>query len=183
MLLLSAIYVVFQRVHRFPATRLFKHLQRLSAIYMAFSHGRNDAQKPMGVLTMALAVYFGWTTVEVPLWVIVSVAFVAGLGVAAGGWRIIRTLGMRVTGLTPEQGFAAETAAASVLQLASELGIPVSTTHTITSAIVGVGTLRGHKSVRWDVVSEIGTSWILTLPATITFGYLYAAALRALFGA
>lgn len=182
MLLLSAIYVVFQRVHRSPATRLFKHLQRLSAIYMAFSHGRNDAQKPMGVLTMALAVYFGWTTVEVPLWVIVSVAFVAGLGVAAGGWRIIRTLGMRVTGLTPEQGFAAETAAASVLQLASELGIPVSTTHTITSAIVGVGTLRGHKSVRWDVVSEIGTSWILTLPATITFGYLYAAALRALFG-
>jgi PiT family inorganic phosphate transporter len=136
----------------------------------------------MGVLTLALAVYFGWTTVEVPLWVILSVAAVAALGVAAGGWRIIRTLGMRMTGLTPVQGFSAETAAASVLQLASEQGIPVSTTHTITAAIVGVGTVHGRRSVRWVVVGEIVQSWLLTLPATILFGYLFAAAVHALIG-
>lgn len=181
MLLLLAVYRLFQGVPRSQATPLFRNLQRLSSIYMAFSHGRNDAQKPMGVLTIALAVYFGWTIIEVPIWVILSVALVAGVGVAAGGWRIIRTLGMGVTTLSTEQGFAAETAAASVLQLASQLGLPVSTTHTITSAIVGAGTARGHKRVRWVVVGEIVQSWVMTLPATMLFGYLFALALRALF--
>jgi inorganic phosphate transporter, PiT family len=180
--LLTIVYYFAQGTPRARARRTFELLQRLSAIYMAFSHGRNDAQKPMGVLTLALAVYFGWTTVEVPLWVIVSVALVAGLGVAAGGWRIIRTLGMRMTGLTPVQGFAAETAAATVLQLASEGGIPVSTTHTITSAIVGVGSLHGKRNVRWVVVAEIVQSWLLTLPATIVFGYLFASGVRLLVG-
>lgn len=182
MVLLAIVYWVTQGLPRGRGVLLFLNLQRLSSIYMAFSHGRNDAQKPMGVLTMALAIYYGWTTIEVPLWVIVSVAAMAGLGVAAGGWRIIRTLGTRLTRLAPEQGFAAETAAASALQLASEMGIPVSTTHTITSAIVGAGTLRGWKAVRWEVVGEIAMSWALTLPATILFGYLAAAVLRALFG-
>ncbi|HEV2124080.1 MAG TPA: inorganic phosphate transporter [Chloroflexota bacterium] len=161
---------------------LFQRAQQVSAMFMAFSHGRNDAQKPMGVLTMALAVYFGWETVSVPLWVIVSVALVAALGVAAGGWRIIQTLGERMARLTPEQGFSAEVSAATVLQVASEFGIPVSTTHTITSAIVGAGTLRGWKRVRWTVVAEIIQSWVLTLPATILFGYLVALAVRALIG-
>ena len=174
MLLLSAIYYLFRRVPRSRGHPLFRHLQQLSAIYMAFSHGRNDAQKPMGVLTIALATYYGWTVLEVPLWVIVSVALVAGLGVAVGGWRIIRTLGMRVTGLNPIQGFAAETSAATVLQVASQFGIPVSTTHTITSAIVGAGTAHGRKAVRWGVVGEIAISWMLTLPATILLGYLFA---------
>jgi inorganic phosphate transporter, PiT family len=182
MLVLGLIYRFFFRVRRRTTTPLFRNLQRLSAIAMAFSHGRNDAQKPMGVLAMAIAVHYGSSELEVPLWVIVSVAAAAGLGVASGGWRIIRTLGMRVTGLTTEQGFAAEASAASVLQLASELGIPVSTTHAITSAVVGAGTLRGRKAVRWDVVGEIATSWVLTLPATILFGYLYAALLAALLG-
>ena len=181
-ILLTAVYYAAQGVPRSRATWVFALLQRLSTVYMAFSHGRNDAQKPMGVLTLALAVYFGWTTVEVPLWVILSVAAVAAVGVAAGGWRIIRTLGMRMTGLTPVQGFAAETAAASVLQLATEQGIPVSTTHTITSAIVGVGTVHGRRSVRWVVVGEIVQSWLLTLPMTILFGYLFAAAVHALIG-
>jgi inorganic phosphate transporter, PiT family len=182
MLLLGLVYRGFFRVRRKTTTPLFKNLQRLSAIYMAFSHGRNDAQKPMGVLAMAIAVHYGTSTLEVPLWVIVSIAVAAGLGVATGGWRIIRTLGMRITGLTTEQGFAAEASAASVLQLASELGIPVSTTHAITSAVVGAGTLRGRKGVRWDVVGEIATSWVLTLPATILFGFIYAAAIAALLG-
>jgi PiT family inorganic phosphate transporter len=149
---------------------------------MAFSHGRNDAQKPMGILAMALASYYGWQTLEVPWWVIVSVALVASLGVTTGGWRIIRTLGMRVTGLSTAQGFAAEASAASVLQLASAFGIPVSTTHAITSAIVGAGTLHGRKQVRWQIVGEIVVSWVVTLPATILFSYAFAAALSALAG-
>jgi PiT family inorganic phosphate transporter len=183
LLLLSAIYYLFRRVPRSRGHPLFRQLQRLSAIYMAFSHGRNDAQKPMGVLTIALATHFGWTSLEVPLWVIVSVAAVAGPGVAAGGWRIIRTVGMRMTVLNPIQGFAAEVSAASALQVASELGIPVSTTHTITAAIVGAGTVHGRKAVRWGVVGDIALSWVLTLPATILFGYLAGSALRTLGGA
>lgn len=171
MLLLAVIHRIGVHLTRARATPVFLNLQRVSSMYMAFSHGRNDAQKPMGVLTLALAVQFHWTEVAVPLWVIVSVAAVAGLGVAAGGWRIIRTLAMRVTGLGVEQGFAAETSAATVLQLASELGVPVSTTHAITSAIVGAGTLRGRKAVRWDLVGEIALSWMLTLPVTALLGY------------
>jgi PiT family inorganic phosphate transporter len=135
----------------------------------------------MGILVLAIGISFGPTD-GVPLWVILSVGAIAGLGVAAGGWRIIRTLGLRVTGLTPEQGFAAETAAASVLQLASEAGIPVSTTHTITSAIVGVGALRNWRAIRWTLVGEIALSWLLTLPATILFGFGFALLARALFG-
>jgi PiT family inorganic phosphate transporter len=114
------------------------------------------------------------------LWVILTTAAVASFGVAAGGWRIIRTLGMRITGLRPEQGFAAETAAGTVLQVASELGIPVSTTHTITSSIVGVGLVSGWKSIRWGLVVEIVLSWLVTLPATILFGFVYGVALRTL---
>jgi PiT family inorganic phosphate transporter len=180
---LTIIYHAFARVERARTYRLFLNLQRLSALFMAFSHGRNDAQKPMGVLTLALASYLGWQTLQVPLWVIVSVALVAALGVATGGWRIIRTLGMRLTGLTSVQGFAAEASAASVLQLASALAIPVSTTHAITSAIVGAGTVHGHKHVRWRVVGEITLSWVLTLPVTVVLGYGFAWSLVGLLGA
>jgi inorganic phosphate transporter, PiT family len=174
LVLLTIVYRIGVHLKRQTGTRVFVNLQRLSAMFMAFSHGRNDAQKPMGVLALALAVHMRWTEVTVPWWVIVSVAAVAGLGVAAGGWRIIRTLGMRITGLTVEQGFSAEASAATVLQVASELGIPVSTTHAITSAVVGAGTLRGRKAVRWDVVGEIALSWLLTLPVTTLLGFLVA---------
>ena len=180
--LLVVIYRLFARVPRSRTTPLFRNLQRLSSLYVAFSHGRNDAQKPMGILAMALAGYFGWQTIHVPAWVIVSVALVAGVGVASGGWRIVRTLGMRVTGLRPVQGFAAETSAATVLELASFLGIPVSTTHAITSAIVGAGTLHGRKDVRWDVVGEIAISWMLTLPVTVALGYGCGALLNVFLG-
>jgi PiT family inorganic phosphate transporter len=182
MIMLGLVYFAFSRVRRARGVTIARNLQRLSAVFMAFSHGRNDAQKPMGVLTLALIVYFGLETREVPLWVILTVAAMAAFGVAVGGWRIIRTLGMRITGLTPEQGFAAETAAAGVLQVASQAGIPVSTTHTITSAIVGVGTLANWRSIRWTLVFEIVTSWVLTLPATIALGFLYAMLLRGLLG-
>lgn len=181
-LLILLVYRLFARVPRPRAMPIFLNLQRLSSIYMAFSHGRNDAQKPMGVLTIAIATYTGVKATEVPLWVILSVAAFAGLGVATGGWRIVRTLGMRVTGLSPEQGFAAETSAATVLQLASEAGIPVSTTHTITSAIVGVGIARRWSAVRWQLVGEIALSWLLTLPATIFLGFVFALIVHAAFG-
>jgi PiT family inorganic phosphate transporter len=182
LVLMAIIYRLFAGIDRQRGNTLFRNAQRLSSVYMAFSHGRNDAQKPMGVLTIAIAVYLQQEVTEVPLWVIFSVAGMAGLGVAAGGWRIIRTLGMRVTGLTPEQGFAAETSAATVLQLATEAGIPVSTTHTITSAIVGAGVARRWTAVRWQIVGEIAMSWMLTLPATVALGYAYAAIIFGIFG-
>jgi len=170
-------WIIYRFFHSAPARRmtlLFKNLQRFSSGFMAFSHGRNDAQKPMGILVMALAIYFGWQNPSVPIWVILSVGVVAGVGVAYGGWRIMKTLGMKMTKLSPEQGFAAETSAASMLQAASVLGIPVSTTHTITSSIVGVGAVRRISSVRWSLVLDIAISWVVTLPVTIFLGWGFA---------
>jgi PiT family inorganic phosphate transporter len=159
---------------------LFNNLQRLSAAYMSFSHGRNDAQKPMGILALAIALHYG-QEITVPVWIIVSAATVAALGTAWGGWRIIRTLGMRLTELDPVQGFAAEFAGANVLEVASILGIPVSTTHTITSSILGVGASRRLSAVRWGVTAQIFLSWVLTLPATVTAGALYVKLLSVVF--
>ncbi len=156
---------------------IFRNLQRLSSAFMAFSHGMNDAQKPMGMIVMVIAVHTDAAASGVPLWVILTVGLVAGLGVAWGGWRIVKTLGFRMTRLRPEQGFAAETAAASMLEMASFFGIPVSTTHTITASIVGAGAARSFKRVRWELFIDVVISWILTLPATIAFGWLFAKAL------
>jgi PiT family inorganic phosphate transporter len=153
----------------FPATvtRIFGRAQVLSAAWMAFSHGSNDAQKTMGVITMALASYFGWggSNWAVPLWVIGAAATAMGLGTSIGGWRIIRTMGLRVVAMRPIHGFAAETASATVIELASRLGVPVSTTHTISSAILGVGSTRRLSAVRWGVAGQIVMGWVLTIPA------------------
>ncbi|MDQ3830625.1 MAG: inorganic phosphate transporter [Candidatus Tectomicrobia bacterium] len=171
---LLLIYWTFRRSRPGKVKPWFRHLQRLSAAYMAFSHGRNDAQKPMGILAMALALYVGEDQVHVPLWVVVSCAAVAAFGTAYGGWRIIQTLGQRITALDPVQGFAAEAAGATVIQVASELGIPVSTTHAITSSILGVGATRRLSAIRWAVIVDIFASWLLTLPVTIALGALWA---------
>ena len=153
----------------FPATvtRIFGRAQVLSAAWMAFSHGSNDAQKTMGVMTMALASYFGWggTNWAVPVWVIIAAATAMGLGTSIGGWRIIRTMGLRVVAMRPIHGFAAETASATVIELASRLGVPVSTTHTISSAILGVGSTRRLSAVRWGVAGQIVMGWVFTIPA------------------
>jgi inorganic phosphate transporter, PiT family len=153
----------------FPATvtRVFGRAQLLSAAYMAFSHGSNDAQKTMGVMTMALASYLHWggTDWQVPLWIIVAAALAMGLGTSIGGWRIIRTIGLRVVQLRPIHGFAAETAAATVIEAASRLGVPVSTTHTIGSAILGVGSTRRLSAVRWGIAGQIVMAWVFTIPA------------------
>jgi PiT family inorganic phosphate transporter len=167
------LYRTLYRRTRGQVMPVFRQLQRLSAAFMAFSHGRNDAQKPMGVLAMALALHYGTKDVTVPLWVVVSCASVAALGTAWGGWRIIRTLGLRMTALDPVQGFAAEASGAAVIQVASEMGIPISTTHAITSSILGVGTARRLSAVRWGVTFRIFLSWVLTVPVTILFGALF----------
>jgi PiT family inorganic phosphate transporter len=178
---LLLIYWAFRRSRPAKVMPWFRHLQRLSAAYMAFSHGRNDAQKPMGILAMALALASGAEQVRVPLWVVMSCATVAALGTAYGGWRIIHTLGQRITALDPVQGFAAEVAGATVIQLASEVGIPVSTTHAITSSILGVGALRRLSAVRWPLIGDIVASWLLTLPVTMVLGALGVLLLRGLF--
>jgi PiT family inorganic phosphate transporter len=147
---------------------------------MAFSHGSNDAQKTMGVITMALAAYFGWTGSQwqVPLWVIIAAATSMAMGTAVGGWRIIRTMGLRIAHLRPIHGFAAETAAATVIEVSSRLGIPISTTHAISSAILGVGSVQRISAVRWGVAGNIVTAWVLTLPACTAMGWVFTSILQ-----
>ena len=156
---------VFRRAHPRHLNDRFRRLQVLSAAFMAFSHGSNDAQKTMGIMTIALFTAGVIPTVEVPLWVILVSASAMSLGTAAGGWRIIKTMGQRVVKLDPVHGFAAETTAASIIITASHFGMPVSTTHVISSAIMGVGASIRLSAVRWGVAGNIVTAWILTLPA------------------
>jgi inorganic phosphate transporter, PiT family len=164
---------LFARSRPQRVNRLFGRLQILSAAYMAFSHGSNDAQKTMGIIALALASYHGWSGDEfhVPLWVILSAATAMGLGTAIGGWRIIRTMGFKVVDLRPIDGFAAETAAATVIEFASRLGIPVSTTHVISTAIMGVGATKRASAVRWGVGARIVSAWVVTVPVCILLGW------------
>jgi PiT family inorganic phosphate transporter len=145
----------------------FGRLQILSSGFMAFSHGMNDAQKAMGVITLALVSGGYLTSIEVPLWVILSCALAMGMGTAMGGWRVIKTLGHQMMKLQPVHGFAAETAAIAVIGGASSLGLPVSTTHVITTCIMGVGATKRISAVRWGGAGKILMAWLFTLPACI----------------
>lgn len=167
-LMVSLLWLFF-RTPRAYASKLFKRLQLISAGFMAFSHGANDAQKAMGIITLALLSGGHIDEAEVPGWVILSCALAMGLGTATGGWKIIRTLGMRIAKLEPVHGFAAETGAAVVLMTTAHIGLPVSTTHTITSAVLGVGAVKGFSAVRWGVTTRILYAWILTLPCVALF--------------
>ena len=169
-LLMVLVSWVFFRVHRGVATKVFSRLQIVSASFMAFSHGANDAQKVMGVITLALVASGRLTSPEVPTWVIVACALAMGLGTTVGGWRIIRTLGIKMVKLEPVHGFAAETAAASVLLFTAHFGLPVSTTHTITSSILGIGSTKRLSAVRWGVTSKIFSAWVFTLPGAALLG-------------
>jgi inorganic phosphate transporter, PiT family len=164
-LLMLGIYWIFRNAKRKPMARRFRRLQVVSAGYMAFSHGSNDAQKTMGIITLALFAAGAIPTIEVPFWVIVVSATAISLGTAVGGWRIMATMGHRVVELEPVHGFAAETTAATVIIGAAQFGAPVSTTHVISSAIMGVGSARGPKGVRWGVARRILLAWIITIPA------------------
>ena len=166
LLLMSLLFNLFRRAHPVRLNANFRRLQVLSAGYMAFSHGSNDAQKTMGIMTLALVTAGIQTTFDPPLWVFLTAATALSLGTAAGGWRIIRTMGTKVVKLDPVHGFAAETTAATVIFGASHLGMPVSTTHVISSAIMGVGSSDRLKTVRWGVARSIVTAWVLTIPAS-----------------
>ena len=154
--------------------RLFGPLQLCSAAFMAWSHGTADGQKAMGVMAMALAIYYPERGFGVPLWVILLSASTMGLATAFGGWRIIKTLGMRLTQLQPVHGFAAETAAALTITVSSRFGIPLSTTHTIGTAIMGVGATRRLSAVRWGIAYNIVMAWVLTFPICFGLGWLIA---------
>ena len=164
--LMLALYWTFRRVSRRPASAVFRRLQVLSAGYMAFSHGSNDAQKTMGIITLALFSAGVIPDITVPTWVVVLAATALSAGTAVGGWRIMRTMGHRVAKLEPVHGFAAETTAATIIFGAAHLGMPVSTTHVISSAIMGVGSARGPRGVRWGVARDILVAWVLTIPAS-----------------
>ena len=158
----------------------FSKLQILSAGFMAYAHGKNDGQMPIGLMAVAWMLYKTGsaggtgTELQVPFWIIAVSATAIAFGTALGGWRIIRTLGVRMTALKPVQGFAAETAAASVIETASVFGIPVSTTHVITSSIMGVGSTRRLSAVRWGIAGNIILGWIVTFPICILIGWLIA---------
>jgi inorganic phosphate transporter, PiT family len=190
-------FLLFVTLHRFtPHTvhSTFGKLQLVSAAWMAHSHGTNDAQKTMGIITLALVTgtkvgsfndvspllhFLRTPTFGIPLWVKVLCAVTMAVGTAAGGWRIIRTLGHRVVKLQPVHGFAAETTAAVIIQAASLYGIPLSTTHVISTSIMGVGAMKRFSGVKWIVVERIIWAWIFTLPATGLAGYLLARAVGA----
>jgi PiT family inorganic phosphate transporter len=173
-LMTSLIWLVRRRPPG-PVNRWFRRLQPISAGFMAFSHGGNDAQKTMGIITLALYASGKIETFTIPIWVKVACAVAMAAGTYSGGWRIIHTLGSKVIKLDPIHGFAAETSAASVIQLATHFGIPVSTTHTITAAIMGTGSTQRLSAVRWGVAGNIVTAWVLTLPAAgLIAGLTYA---------
>jgi PiT family inorganic phosphate transporter len=171
----------WRRVHPSQGSRAFRWLQILSASYMALSHGTNDTQNAMGIITMALVSYGTLAHFHVPLWVILACGLSMGLGTWVGGWRIIRTMGMKIASLRTVHGFSAETAAATVTLMASLGGLPISTTHTITSSIMGVGSVRSLSMVRWGVAGRIVGAWVLTVPGSAIIGAA-AALVVGLFG-
>ena len=191
-------FLLFVTLHRFTphfVHTTFGKLQIFSAAWMAHSHGTKDAQKTMGIITLALFTgtkagsfnqlppwleFLRTPTFVMPTWVKVICAATMAVGTAAGGWRIIRTLGHRVVKLQPVHGFAAETTAALIIQAASLYGIPLSTTHVISTSIMGVGAVKRFSGMKWTVVERIIWAWIFTLPATALIGYLLERAVAAL---
>jgi PiT family inorganic phosphate transporter len=195
MLLMSALMVCLSRTRPRTVSVIFGKAQLLSAGFMGFSHGSNDAQKTMGILTLTLytATRMGllahlpqWASflsipefTAVPKWIVVTCAVTMAAGTAGGGMRIIKTMGQRLVKLQPVQGFAAETSAACVIYGASMLGVPVSTTHVISTSIMGVGATKRFSAVKWGVVERIVLAWVLTLPVTALLGAFFVWLLRA----
>jgi PiT family inorganic phosphate transporter len=171
--LMIAIYWLFRRASRTYANRLFGHLQIVSAGFMAFSHGSNDGQKFMGVFALALMLGGVPNTFEIPIWIVLLCGSVMAIGTALGGWRIIKTMGTGITKLEPVNGFAAEIAASASILLSSHFGVPLSTTHTIGTAIMGVGATRGLGNVNWNVIRQVVKTRILTFPACLILGFVF----------
>jgi PiT family inorganic phosphate transporter len=186
--LMGLLLWVVRRMRPAVVNRNFRTLQLLSAGFMAFSHGSNDAQKSMGIITMALASYAafrgegGSGELVVPIWVILSCATAMGLGTASGGWRIMKTMGHKIIKLRPINGFAAESAAAVVILTATHLHAPVSTTHVISASIMGVGASKRVSAVRWGVARNMLIAWVLTIPISAVVSALTYWVLRLLVG-
>ena len=157
---------LFRRVRPSHANGVFRRLQLFSSGFVAFSHGANDAQKTMAIITLALFSSGRLPEFIVPTWVALAAAIAIGLGTWAGGWRIIRTMGTRIVRMEPVDGFAAQTAAAAVIQLATTWGLPVSTTQVVSGAVMGAGATRRFSAVRWGVARRIVWAWIFTIPAS-----------------
>lgn len=177
-LFMVIIAFVFARSNRNRLTHTFSRLQILSSAFMATSHGLNDAQKTMGVITLALFLFGEIDAIVVPLWVKCLCALAMAAGTATGGWKIVRTMGHKIFRLEPVHGFAAETAASVVITGASLLGAPISTTHTITASIFGVGSTKRLSAVRWGVAGNLVIAWILTIPASALIAALAFMALQ-----
>ena len=180
--LMTAIYWLFRNTRPGRVTGWFRHLQLVSAAGFSLMHGANDAQKTMGIITGVLFTGGYLTTFDVPFWVVLLAHVAIGLGTLSGGWRIIHTMGNKITKLQPPGGFAAETGAAVAIYTATALGVGISTTHTITGAIVGVGATRRLSAVRWGVARQIVWAWILTIPASAAIGAIFYWAASAIFG-
>jgi PiT family inorganic phosphate transporter len=193
--LMLVLYAVLKRATPHFVNKYFGKLQLVSASWMGFSHGTNDAQKTMGIIALALFTgtqngafnnlpswlsFLQTPTFEVHRWVMITCALVMAAGTAGGGWRIIKTMGHKMVKLQPVHGFAAETTAAAIIGAASHIGIPLSTTHVISASIMGVGATKRLSAVKWGVVSRIVWAWVLTLPITGLIGYLSCTALHAL---
>lgn len=164
LMILTARIFFYSNPHRVDGW--FRHIQLLSSAFISLGHGSNDAQKTMGIIAILLySSHMIGDTFYIPIWVVVSCNFVIALGTCFGGWRIVKTMGMKITKLKPVSGFCSDTASATTLALATFLGIPVSTTHTVTGAIIGVGSVNGFSAVRWGVAKNIVWAWILTIPA------------------
>lgn len=172
LVMMTSIYWLFRRTTLRKVKGLFRFLQIVSSAFMSFSHGSNDGQKLMGIFTLVLLMQGVIPTFEVPFWVMLLCACTIALGTLFGGWKIMKTVGFRITRLDASQGFAAEMGAASTIELASRLGIPLSTTHTINFAIMGVGSTRRLSAVRWGVTGDIFTTWIVTFPFSGSVAYV-----------
>jgi PiT family inorganic phosphate transporter len=179
-LLMLGLYWAFRGMSSAGVNRFFGKAQIVSSAWMAFTHGGNDGQKTMGIISLALAGGgFVATAGDIPDWVKFACALAIGLGTATGGFRIIRTMGMRITLLKPINGFAAETTAGAVIELATRLGIPISTTHAISGAILGVGATRRLSAVRWGIAGRIVSAWVLTIPGCFILGWLATSVIHA----
>lgn len=179
-LLILLILHICKRMSPGRVRTVFGRMQVFSAVFMAFSHGSNDGQKFIGAFTLALVLGGAIPEFRIEWWVVLLCSGVMGLGTSIGGWRVIQTMGMKIVKLEPYHGFAAETAAATCIEVASRLGIPLSTTHTISTSIMGVGASKRLSAVRWGVVGEVVQAWLLTFPICFAIGWGVATALRIL---
>ncbi|MBN1856831.1 MAG: inorganic phosphate transporter [Dehalococcoidia bacterium] len=173
-----AISWLFRRQKPASVRVVFSKLEVVSAGFLAYSHGKNDGQMPIGLIAMGVMAYGGTTEFNIPVWSILVSAAAISFGTLVGGARVIRTIGLRMTTLRPSGGFAAEFAAGSIIEVASHLGIPVSTTHCMSSAIMGVGATKRLSAVRWGIARSIVMTWVLTFPGCAVLGWIFGMLLR-----